>query len=475
MGGSREFSVTVRRREVVAAALPLQEHWLPLSNLDLLLPSVDVGVFFCYKKSTAAKLRSHTATWQQQQQLMGVLKRSLAQVLVTYYPFAGEVVLNLAGEPELLCNNRGVDFIEAQADVELANLRLHNPDESVDKKLVPVKKDGVLCIQATALKCGGLVVACSFDHRVADAHSANMFFVSWAEAAQSRPISFVPSFRRSLLSPRRPGYYDESIDDLFVPLSSLPPPPSNKVDAATYDPSYVNRIYYIVVDDIARIHAVASACGTCKWTTLEAFTAYLWWILGGSRDAGSTCSMGVVVDGRPRLQSCSSMDTYFGNVLSIPYATLAAEELREMNLKEVADAVHACVALASTREHFLELIDWVEAHRPEPALARIYAVGGGNNGGGDTAVVVSSGRRFPVEKVDFGWGKPAFGSYHFPWGGGAGYVMPMPSTRGDGNWVVYVHLPGRLVEVLEAVAGDVFRPITADYLGFDYLSTIEMT
>lgn len=46
--GGGGVTVVVRRSEVVAAVLPMQEHWLPMSNLDLLLPPLDVGVFFCY-------------------------------------------------------------------------------------------------------------------------------------------------------------------------------------------------------------------------------------------------------------------------------------------------------------------------------------------------------------------------------------------------------------------------------------------
>ena len=121
--------------------LPVQEHWLPLSNLDLLLPAMDVGVFFCYKKPPAKQSKTTFAT------MVSSLKASLAQALVTYYPFAGEVVTNPVGEPELLCNNRGVDFVEAYADVQLQELRLNNPDESVERKLLPKKKEGVLCVQ----------------------------------------------------------------------------------------------------------------------------------------------------------------------------------------------------------------------------------------------------------------------------------------------------------------------------------------
>ncbi|KAL4300115.1 hypothetical protein AHAS_Ahas17G0168600 [Arachis hypogaea] len=79
--------------------------------------------------------------------MVGCLKKSLSQALVSYYAFAGEVVANTAGEPELLCNNHGVDFVEAVADIELQCLNLYNPDVSIEGKLVPKKKRGVFVVQ----------------------------------------------------------------------------------------------------------------------------------------------------------------------------------------------------------------------------------------------------------------------------------------------------------------------------------------
>ncbi|KAK1685386.1 hypothetical protein QYE76_046234 [Lolium multiflorum] len=64
---------------------------MPLSNLDLLLPPLDVSVFFCYL---------HPAP------MAAALKEALAKVLVKYYPLAGEVVANTAGEPELLTTGK---------------------------------------------------------------------------------------------------------------------------------------------------------------------------------------------------------------------------------------------------------------------------------------------------------------------------------------------------------------------------------
>ncbi|KAL6334573.1 hypothetical protein AAG906_018912 [Vitis piasezkii] len=424
MGGG-DFTVTVSRKEVVAAVLPVQEYWLPLSNLDLLLPPVDVGVFFCYKKP-------HDLTFGS---MIGVLKEALAQALVSYYPFGGEVLSNSAGEPELLCNNRGVDFMEAYADVQLQNLNLYNPDESIESKLVPKKKHGVLSVQVTELKCGGVVVACTFDHRIADAYSANMFLVSWAEMAQSKPLSVLPSFRRSLLNARRPGSYDPSLDDMYVPMSTLPPPKAPQ----SGDDLLINRLYYVTAEQLSLLQSLAtSKSSSCKRTKLESLSAFLWKMVAKVHNDG----------------------LLLRNVLSIPFGKKTINELKEKPLSWVADAIHEYLEGAVTKEHFLGLIDWVEAHRPEPALAKIYSSGSRDG----PAFVVSSGQRFPASRVDFGWGMPALGSYHFPWGGEAGYVMPMPSPVRDGDWVVYMHLSVGQIEWIETEAAHIFRPLSSEYL-----------
>ncbi|XP_074572938.1 coniferyl alcohol acyltransferase-like [Curcuma longa] len=440
MGVRRSYTVTIRAAETITPAETLPEHRLPMSNLDLLLPPMDVGVFFCYEKP----MRSLEA-------MVAVLSVSLAQALSAYYPFAGEVVANSLGEPEVLCNGRGVDFAAAYADVELRELALGDPDDSVEGKLMPKKKAGVFCVQATGLRCGGLVLACKFDHRVADAYSANMFLVFWSELATFGRATRLPFFSRTLLSPRLPLRLHPSIDRLFVPVSSLPPPP---ISPPPLTDLLVNRIYYIASADVASLQS-----STRGRTKVEAFTAYLWRALAKAAEAEGErwCSMGAVVDGRTRLSA--AMGNYFGNVLSIPFGRMEVAELRGMGMAEVAERVRGWLKPAATEDHFRVLVDWVEAHRPETAVARIYS--GGAEGG--LACVVSSGRAFPVKEVEFGWGKPAFGSYHFPWGGTTAYVMPMPSARGNGDWVVYAHLRKSVVAVLEAEQPPVFRPLTPDY------------
>ncbi|XP_027931808.1 rosmarinate synthase-like [Vigna unguiculata] len=462
-----DFSVSVTNEEVVAAVLPMQEHWLPLSNLDLLLPPLDVGVFFCYNNpiltsTTMEDCATHKITFGT---MVGSLKKALAQTLISYYVFAGEVVLNSMGEPEVLCNNRGVDFLEAEADVELKNLNFYNPDQSIEGKFVPKKKNAcVLAVQATVLKCGGIIVACTFDHRIADAYSTNMFLVSWAAMANPNTTILAatsghPCFRRSLLSPRRPGFIRPSQHHMYTSISDLPPPPATDATAL------LSRIYYVTAEQLRHMQSLAATR-----TKLECFCAFLWKMVAhaASRDTYSkraTAKMGIVIDGRKRLgngdkESEAMMECYFGNVLSIPFGVKLVEQLVKEPLGYVVEAVHEFLAAAATEEHFLGLIDWVEAKRPIPGVSRIYC----NRADEGPAFVVSSGQRFPVEKVDFGWGKAVFASYHFPWGGEAGYVMPMPSPLGNGDWVVYMHLAKKHLEIMETEAAHVFKPLTWDYL-----------
>ncbi|RVW21558.1 Anthranilate N-benzoyltransferase protein 3 [Vitis vinifera] len=318
--------------------------------------------------------------------MVRVLKEAMAQALVPYYAFAGEILSNSLGEAELLCNNRGVDFLEAYADVKLQDLNLYNPDESIEGKLAPTRKHGVLSVQVTELKCGGIVVA--FQALI-----CNTIFPAFSPQ---------PSTSRLLCS---------VLDHMYVPISALPPP---KVPQPGADP-LISRLYYVTAEKLSLLQTLAtSKSSSYKRTKLESLSAFLWKMVAKSAHMENAnqkiCKMSVVVDGRKRL-SCgdedmtTAMASYFGNVLSFPL------------------------------EHFLGLIDWVEAHRPEPATLNMCCNGNSDGPG----FMVSSGQRFPVTKVDFGWGRPALGSYHFPWGEEVGYVMPMPSPTVDGDWVVYMH------------------------------------
>ncbi|RVW69906.1 hypothetical protein CK203_059135 [Vitis vinifera] len=96
MGGG-DFTVTVSRKEVVVVVLPVQEYWLPPSDLDLLLPPVD------------RVISSSFAT------TVGLISWKLMRM------------------------------------DNYKNLNLYKPDESIESKLVPKKKHDVLSVQSKPL------------------------------------------------------------------------------------------------------------------------------------------------------------------------------------------------------------------------------------------------------------------------------------------------------------------------------------
>ncbi|CAF2136219.1 unnamed protein product, partial [Brassica napus] len=417
---ARGFHVTTTRKEIVAPAssplLPLPENRIiSLSNLDLLLPPVDINVCFFYKKPLYNTTND-------------VLKTSLAEALVSYYVLAGEVVANpITGEPEILCNNSGVEVVEAAADVELRELNLHDPYQSI-AKFVPMKVHGVFAIQ-----------------------------ISRSDV----PTSYVPSFNRSLLNSRRPLIIDSSVDQMYMPVTSLPLPQ----ETTNPDNILTSRIYYIKADVVQDLQTQA---GNGKRTKLESFSAFLWKLV--AKHAATTDSkvpnlkskFGIVVDGRKKLTE-QETSPYFGNVLSVPFGEQRIDDLTHKPLSWVADEVHKVLESSVTKDHFLNLIDWIEIRRPVPVVSRIY--GAGSEDG--PAFVVSSGKSFPVTRIDFGWGSPVFGSYHLPLGSRTGYVMTMPSPVVDnsaGDWIVYLHLEKGQLKFIEQEAPHVFKPIDNDYL-----------
>ncbi|KAD4180046.1 hypothetical protein R6Q59_023466 [Mikania micrantha] len=453
-----DYQVTVKGRDVIRAAHePKIEYWLPQSNLDLLLPALDAGVFFCYDAKEDGSMSPET--------IVKNMKKSLAGVLSTFYPLAGEIASNGQGEPEVLCNNNGVEFVHAHADVELKMLDLHHPDETIKGKLVPKITRGVLSVQVTELNCGAIILSCAFDHRIADGASLNMFLVAWAEFTRLKNISIIPRFRPSILNPRHPPYYNTIYDNLYLPISSLPPPPP-------FEDQLHSRIYYIRAESIRKLQSEAISKENSQKSKFVSFTAFVWKLIAqdnGNHEPNTASRMGVVVSGRQFLSGNNEKETsmfanHFGNILSVPYGVMNNHHLQNMQLHEVANKVHEFVSEVKTQEHFKGLIDWVELHRPEPAVAKVYFKLQESDG---EAVVVSSGQGLPINDANFGWGEPNFGSYHFPWGGQTGYITTMPSAKKNGDWIVYAHLKQKHLDLIETKARHVFNPITTSYLLFN--------
>ncbi|KAL3373233.1 hypothetical protein AABB24_005304 [Solanum stoloniferum] len=443
-----DYTVSFIRKSVVKATVTIPEPYvLTLSNLDLLSGRFPVTYFYIYHK---AKHNSSSAS------IADELRKSLANCLSHFYPFAGRIISNTeTHEPQIVCDNTGALFLEAQSSNSLKELDLYNLNKCLEGKLVPTNQEFPVQVQLTNYKCGGIIITFTFDHALGDASSFSKFLLMWSQIARKKSLSFSPDHRRYLLRARNPPIYNPSFDESFISCSL------HDIHNISTPRTLVKRLYYIDASSIDMLQKIVSIDGT-KRTKIEAFSAYIWKIMVKAIDKGhKKCKMGWLVDGRTRICTYNEKVTenYIGNALSIAVGEASVSEIDQALLSDVAKKVHNAISKVTSAEHFLDLIDWIEWNKPGLMLSKIVL------GQGGPAIVVSSGRRFPVAEVDFGFGSPVLGTvYSTIKKLGVGYINQRQGAKGDGSWTVSAILWPDMIEALESDSNHVFQPMTSNHL-----------
>ncbi|KAJ8538147.1 hypothetical protein K7X08_014687 [Anisodus acutangulus] len=443
-----DYTVSFIRKSVVKATGPIPKPYiLTLSNLDLLSGRFPVTYFYVYCQ---AKHNDSSGS------ITGELRKSLAKCLSHFYPFAGRIIPNAeTNEPEIVCDNTGALFLEAQASTCLKELDFYNLNKCLEGKLVPINQEFPVQVQLTNYKCGGIFITFTFDHALGDASSFSKFLLMWSEIARKKPLSFSPDHRRYLLSARNPPIYNSSFDESFISCSL------HDIHNISTPRTLLKRLYYVDASSIDRLQKLVSLDGT-KRTKIEAFSAYIWKIMVKAIDNGhKKCKMGWLVDGRTRIcgNNEKALENYIGNALSIAVGEASVNEIEQASMSDVAKNVHNAISKVTSAVHFLDLIDWIECHKPGLMLSKVVL------GQGGPAIVVSSGRRFPVAEVDFGFGSPVLGTvYSTIKRLGVGYINQRPGAKGDGSWTISAILWPEMIEALESDIENVFEPMTSNHL-----------
>ncbi|KAF8038427.1 hypothetical protein BT93_B1080 [Corymbia citriodora subsp. variegata] len=144
---------------------------------------------------------------------MRAIREGLANALVFYYPFTGRLREWPGRKLVVDCNEEGVAFVEAEADVTLDQFgdALHPPFPCLEELLfdIPgsfsVLDSPLLLIQVTRLKCGGFVFAVHLNHTMSDAMGLVQFLKAVGEMARgANGPSVLPVWQRELLDARDP-------------------------------------------------------------------------------------------------------------------------------------------------------------------------------------------------------------------------------------------------------------------------------
>ncbi|KAL6001792.1 Benzyl alcohol O-benzoyltransferase, partial [Asimina triloba] len=436
---SSPLNFTVRRREAVLVppAKPTPHEFKLLSDVD-----DQEGLRFQIPVIQIYRNQPSSSTSMAGRDPARVIRNALAEALVFYYPFAGRLREGAGRKLAVECTGEGVVFIEADADVSVEQLgdSLQPPFPCLEQLVYDVPgTTGVLhcpllLIQVTRLTCGGFIFAIRLNHTMSDAQGLVLFMTAISELARGASApSVLPVWDRHLFSARDPPRvtfahreYDEVPDTkgTIVPLDQM-----------------LHRSFFFGAKEMAALRSrVPPHLRSCS--TFELLTACLWRCrtIAIEADPEEQVRMICIVSGRGKFQP-SIPNGYYGNSFAFPVAIAAAGELCRNPLAYALERVSRAKREVS-QEYMQSLADlMVMRGRPHFAVVRAY--------------VVSDLTRAGFEKIDFGWGKPAYGG---PAKGGVGaipgvasfYIPYWNKARGEDGIVVPCCLPAPAMDRLAA-------------------------
>nr|KAJ0228450.1 hypothetical protein LSAT_V11C100041800 [Lactuca sativa] len=182
---------TIVSRDIIKPSSPTPSHLKTynLSLFDQLAVNAYMPVVAFYPSSSIFQ-SPHDKTLE--------LKNSLSRTLNQYYPYAGRLAKSCPTYVD--CSDDGVEFIEASNDSPLSDFLHQSAHEDLDQlfpdDLIWYKSNhkghtdenestSPLSVQVNHFSCGGVAVAVSLSHRIADASSIFNFLNHWATATRS--------------------------------------------------------------------------------------------------------------------------------------------------------------------------------------------------------------------------------------------------------------------------------------------------
>ncbi|WOH04870.1 hypothetical protein DCAR_0624282 [Daucus carota subsp. sativus] len=191
--------------------LNLKPYILPLNDLGLPGPYTPMIFFYSNPQSLA-----HKAT------IPNLLKNSLSNTLSKYYPFAGK--LSSSGS-RIEYNDQGIEFFEAQVACKLSEILEKTPtrdEEDGYGHLCPpgtiwgplLSSGNLMAVQLNHFSCGGIAVAVSLSHCIADALTLLSFLSYWASLCrdpdnEEKLVHLSPTFLNELQQSSPPSCNDD--------------------------------------------------------------------------------------------------------------------------------------------------------------------------------------------------------------------------------------------------------------------------
>ncbi|CAK7324913.1 unnamed protein product [Dovyalis caffra] len=359
--------------------------------------------------------------------LVTFLKHSLSTALSHFPALAGRFQTDPTGHVHIVCNDAGVDFIQAKA----RHLSIHtilSPKDvpecvkgffAFDKTLsYSGHSKPLMAVQVTELQ-DGIFIGCTVNHAVTDGTSFWHFFNTFAEICQgSKKISKSPNFSRNTM--------------FNSPAVLQFPAGGPKVTFSGEEPLR-ERIFHFSREAIVKLKLKANSTNlicnsaeifgkqsnhrwkvvngesngkvaplflknekTAEISSFQSLSAQLWRSVTRARKLtpSKMTTFRMAVNCRHRLEPRLE-PYYFGNAIQSIPTVASAGELLSKDLSFGAELLHQNVVAHGDSTVRKGIADWEKDPRLFPL---------GNFDG--ASITMGSSPRFPMYDNDFGWGRP---------------------------------------------------------------------
>jgi shikimate O-hydroxycinnamoyltransferase len=404
---------------------------VPLSVYDLLTGPIYITLAFFYRNTLDGE----------------ALRASLAHTLRRFPIVSGRMKRGGRGGLDVVCNDRGVLFVEAASRMLLPD---YGPDRTakadigqfysnVNPLWVIDRDTPLLTVKLTQLAGGGSALGVCFNHCLGDATATLMFLESWSREHRGLPYP-EPS-------------HDRARVDAFGHCEGRASPAENRhfeavrvrdklgfyARVAVESLRLVSEVVRFSADEVRRIKDAAIATAPKgRWiSTNDALTAHLWKLFGELRARPSTCPESLLLIASVRQSMGAALPPcYFGNATSHTSPTLTAGALRLSPLGEVAAVIRAAHEELSA-ERLGDDIAFLRGQRDAGRSGSVMPLS--ILGVFDQTITLNNWTNVPVYSVDFGGGTPSWHDLpvvQLPWS-----TMILATPEGDGGRDVHVSLP----------------------------------
>ncbi|KAK2636674.1 hypothetical protein Ddye_031466 [Dipteronia dyeriana] len=408
-----KIQITARETLKPSSPTPQSLRDFKLSLIDQLLPPAYVSTLLFYP-SINGGTNSHFERSEK-------LKKSFSDTLTLFYPLAGKTVDNVTID----CSDYGALYVEARVDCALSEfLQQSNWDQLGE--FIPTKDESTeeslgffSAVQVSFFDCGGVAIAMSILHKLADAATAAFAMRCWAVTtfgSADAAETVVPLYKSAEIFPPR-GFFTAD-----APLS---------VD---FKEKLPRKRLVFEASKIAALKALAVSESVERPTRAESVTALIWkCALNAARSNSGVSRPSILIRAvniRRKIEPPLS-DNSVGNLVGI-YTAEKDESETELNglVSEIRDK------LKVFDKNYVKMLQQEDAF--EAATEYFKAAATQMMRHDMEFYICTTWCNLSFYDIDFGWGRPVWVTMESS-GDKKNLIVLLDTNKGDGSieaWVV---------------------------------------